>query len=100
MRSDVPLATFRIKSVSGPERRQNRYSKQWFKVWTVDREPDDALPMQDSLAGYQTSNAWVASLCERARDKQLPVTVLWKQSPWLRDIVEITLAPDGVRKAS
>lgn len=87
------MATFHVAAVRGPERRQNRHTKFWFKVWTIERQPDDSVPIGDSLAGYETSNAWMASLCERALERAIPVTVLWKQSPWLRQIVEITLAP-------
>jgi hypothetical protein len=89
----VPVSTFHVAAVRGPERRQNRHTGFWFKVWTIERQPDDAEPIGDSLAGYETSNAWMASLCERALERAIPVTVLWKQSPWLRQIVEITLAP-------
>jgi hypothetical protein len=91
----MPVSTFHVAAVRGPERRQNRHTRIWFKVWTIERQPDDAEPIGESLAGYETSNAWMASLCKRAMENKPPLalTVLWKQSPWLRQIVEITLAP-------
>jgi hypothetical protein len=88
----MPVTTFLVRSVSKPERRQNKHTKLWFKVWTIDRQPDDSLAIGESLAGYETSNAWHASLCDQARLQQFPVTVLWKDSPWLRSIIEVTLA--------
>lgn len=88
----MPIATFKVKSVSEPERRKHRTYQRWFKVWTIERERDDRLPISESLAAYDTMNEWHASLCERAMKLHLPVTVLWKDSPWLRQIVEITLA--------
>jgi hypothetical protein len=39
----MPISTFLVKSVSKPERRQNKHTKLWFKVWTIEREPDDSL---------------------------------------------------------
>lgn len=88
----MPQVTFSVKSVSQPERRQHRRTRVWFDVWTIERQPDDALPLSESLAGYETSNAWVASLCEQARQIPWPVTVLWREGPWLRIIQEVTLA--------
>jgi hypothetical protein len=89
----MPISTFRVKSVSAtPERRQNRHSRLWFKVWTIEREPDDRLPIGESLAGYETTSEWAWSLCGRAKELGLPVTVLWKDSPYMRQIVEVTLA--------
>lgn len=89
----MPITTFLVKSVSAiPERRQEKRTGIWFKVWTIEREPDDALPIGEALAGYQTNNEWVASLCREAGRLQQPVTVLWRDSPWLRVIMEVTLA--------
>lgn len=88
----MPITTFRVKSVSGPERRQDKRTRVWFKVWTIERDPDDTLSIGESLAGYETSNDWHASLCDQARLQGLPVTVLWRDSPWLRRILEVTLA--------
>lgn len=95
----MPQTTFFVQKVSQPERRQNRHTRQWFKVWTIDRMPDDRLPIGESLAGYETSNAWHASLCDQAAKQRLPVTVLWRDSPWLRVIVEMTLAGEEQQTA-
>jgi hypothetical protein len=60
----MPISTFTVKSVSPkPERRQNRHTKLWFKVWTIEREPDDSLPIGESLAGYETTQSVARGAC-------------------------------------
>lgn len=86
----MPTCSFFIASIAC-ERRQNKRTRQWFKVWTIERVPDDSLPVQESLAGYETANRWIASLCDRALAKGVPVRISWKDGPWLRQIVEIEL---------
>lgn len=91
----MPQVTFCVKSVSQPERRQHRRTRVWFTVWTIGRQPDDALPLSESLAGYETSNPLMASLCDRARIKGLPVTVVWRESRWLRVISDVIVAKEN-----
>lgn len=96
----MPMTTFRVKAVSEkPERRKHRTYNRWFDVWTIEREPDDALPLSESLAYYEIAGPIQSvhaqcqvSLCQRALELNLPVTVLWKDSRGWREIVEITLA--------
>jgi hypothetical protein len=41
---------------------------------------------------YSTVNPFQASLCERAKETQLPVQVTWKDSRWGRDMVAVEIA--------
>jgi len=85
----MPLALFHIAAKPRVERRQNRQTRAWFKVWTVERVNDDALPISDSLAGYETSNPWIAAICDQAFERGKAIEVEWRDGPYFRIICKI-----------
>ncbi len=84
----MPTTVFRVASV-GQERRHNRHTREWFKVWTIERIPEDGVSAQESYSTYETCNPWIASICEAALRHGKPVEVIWKDSPWLRVITQV-----------
>ena len=74
-----------------PDTRINRRTGKAFRVWVIIPTPDDDLSAQESLAAFETVNHWIASLCDAARVKGLAVEILWRETAWLRDIVEARL---------
>lgn len=50
-----------------------------------------AVPAQGDQMFVSTVNQWQASLCQRARDLNAPVTLTWKDGRYGRELVSVEL---------